>query len=134
MVKETIYVTGGISDMMHPMGMRSVPMGLSTCFKYNLRTAKWSTDIPELPIGKLYPTLVSIENRYVYQIGGFDDYDYEIYCLDTFDNSREAKWIEIKIREEIAILKTVDEIEVSSESEEPPNVPKQLQNNPSLED
>jgi len=39
MVKETMYVTGGIADMMHPMGMRSVPMGSSSCFKYNLRTA-----------------------------------------------------------------------------------------------
>ena len=27
MVKESIYVTGGISEMMHSMGMRLVPMG-----------------------------------------------------------------------------------------------------------
>jgi len=39
--------------------------------------------MPELPIGKLYSTLIAIENRYIFQIGGFDDYDYEIYCLDT---------------------------------------------------
>ena len=90
MVKENIYVTGGIADMMHPMGMRSVPMGNTACFKYNLRTAKWSANMPELPIGKLYPTLIAIENRYIYQIGGFDDYDYEIYCLDTMNTSREA--------------------------------------------
>ena len=75
MIKEEIYVTGGIPDMMHPMGMRSVPMGNNACFKYNLRTASWSADMPELPIGKLYPTLIAIENRFIYQIGGFDDYD-----------------------------------------------------------
>ena len=39
MIKENMYVTGGIADMMHPMGMRSVPMGSTACFKYNLRTA-----------------------------------------------------------------------------------------------
>ena len=38
-VRETIYVTGGIAAMMHPMGMRSVPMGSTSCFKYCLRTA-----------------------------------------------------------------------------------------------
>ena len=119
--------------MMHPMGMRSVPMGSPSCFQYNLRTGKWTYG-PDLPIGKLYPTLVAIENRFIYQIGGFDDYDYEIYCLDTLDNSGEAKWMEIKIREEIAILKTVDEIEVSSDSEGAQVQPKKLQNNPSLED
>ena len=66
MIKETIYVTGGIADMMHPMGMRSVPMGSNACFKYNVRTARWSADMPELPIGKLYPTLIAIENRFIY--------------------------------------------------------------------
>ena len=45
MIKETIYVTGGIAEMMHPMGMRVVPIGTTRCFKYNLRTARW-TDIP----------------------------------------------------------------------------------------
>ena len=66
MVKETMYVTGGIPDMMHPMGMRSIPLGSPICFKYNLRTARWSTDMPEVPIGKMYPTLISIENRYIF--------------------------------------------------------------------
>ena len=65
-LNETLYVTGGIPDMMHSMGMRSVPIGSETCFKYNLLTTKWSSDIPELPIGKLYPTLISIENRYIF--------------------------------------------------------------------
>lgn len=26
-VNDALYVIGGISDMMHPMGMRSVPIG-----------------------------------------------------------------------------------------------------------
>ena len=85
-VRETIYVTGGIADMMHPMGMRSVAMGSTSCFQYCLRTAQW-TEGPDVPIGKLYPTLVTVENRFIFQIGGFDDYDYEIYRLDTLDNS-----------------------------------------------
>ena len=78
MVKENIYVTGGISEMMHPMGMRLVPMGSSRCFKYNLVTASW-TDLPPLPIGKLWSSLVCVENRFIFKIGGFDDFDYDIY-------------------------------------------------------
>ena len=66
--------------------------------------------MPDVPIGKLYPTLISIENRYIFQIGGFDDYDYEIYCFDTMHKTREeAQWIEIKLKDEIAILKTVND-------------------------
>ena len=83
MLKETIYITGGISDMMHPIGMRSVPIGSNDCFKFNLFTAQWVSDMPKVPIGKLYSTLIAVENRYIFQIGGFDDYNYEIYCLDT---------------------------------------------------
>ena len=82
MLKENIYVTGGIKEMMHPMGMRCVPMGSTSCFKYDLRTASW-TEMPELPIGKLYSTLISVENRYICQIGGFDDYDFDIFWLDS---------------------------------------------------
>ena len=96
----------------------------TSCFKYNLRTARWTNDMPEVPIGKLYPTLVSIENRFIYQIGGFDDYDYEIYCLDTYNETVENKWIEIKLRDEIAILKTVTYEESSSSSGQANKEPK----------
>ena len=84
MVKQWIYVTGGIEEMMHRMGMRCVPIGSKTCFKYNILSCIWEEG-PSVPVGKLYPTLVSIENRYIFQIGGFDDFDYDIYCLDTHD-------------------------------------------------
>ena len=40
-VKDNIYVTGGIEEMMHPMGMRCVPMGSKSCFKYNLCNNTW---------------------------------------------------------------------------------------------
>ena len=84
--------------MMHPMGMRCVPIGTTRCFKYNLRTASW-TDLPPQPIGKLWSTLISVESRYIFQIGGFDDYDFDIYQLDT--QNPDADWIEIKLKEEI---------------------------------
>lgn len=57
--------------------------------------------MPELPIGKLYPTLITIEHRYIFQIGGFDDYDYEIYCLDT-ENEQDG-WREFKFNEEASL-------------------------------
>ena len=70
---------------------------------------RWFTDVPDLPIGKLYSTLVTIENRYLFQIGGFDDYDYEIYCLDTNALSRsDCKWTEIRLKSEIRMLKSYD--------------------------
>ena len=38
--------------------------------------------LPDVPIGKIHPALVVINNRFVFQIGGFDDFDYDIYRLD----------------------------------------------------
>ena len=88
-VKDELYVTGGISDMMWEMGMRNVPLGSSKCFKFNLNSGVWTSNMPTLPIGKLYSTLIAIENRYIFQIGGYDDYNYEIYCLDTWRQDQE---------------------------------------------
>ena len=62
---EDLYVTGGIKDMCHDMQMRQVPMGHNSCFKFNKRTCEWTT-MPELPIGKMYPTLIAVENRYIF--------------------------------------------------------------------
>jgi len=93
-VKDKLYVTGGISDMMHEMGMRSIPLGKHDCFKYDMVENKW-TRLPEVPIGRLFPTLIAVENRYIFQIGGFEDFDYEIYALDT-ENEQQG-WIEINL-------------------------------------
>ena len=58
-IKNAIYVTGGISKMDHPLGLRLVPMGERDCFKYDLSEGKWEK-LSELPIGKLYSTLVAV--------------------------------------------------------------------------
>ena len=107
MVKDSIYVTGGIEEMMHPMGMRCVPIGSKSCFRYNTMTASWR-EMPQVPVGKMYPTLISIENRYIFQIGGFDDFDFDIYCLDT--HNIDAQWSIIKLSDEIQILKNIPEV------------------------
>ena len=60
--------------------------------------------MPELPIGKMYPTLVAVQNRFVFQIGGFDDYDFDIYCLDT--QELEKGWIEIKLDLNIKVARS----------------------------
>ena len=62
---EDLYVTGGIRDMSHDMCMRQVPIGHVSCFKFNKRTGKWM-NMPDLPIGKLYPTLIAVQNRYIF--------------------------------------------------------------------
>ena len=63
------------------MGMRSVPIADEDCYMYDIFDNRWDP-LPDVPIGKLHAVLVVINNRFVYQIGGIDDYDFEIYRLD----------------------------------------------------
>ena len=74
-------MTGGISDLMLNMGMRSVPLGDNECYSFNFYQNTWSA-LPSIPIGKLHPTLVSLGGRFIFQIGGFDDDNFDIYRLD----------------------------------------------------
>ena len=76
-----ILIVSGISNLMLDMGMRCVPMGETDCYSFDIYAKNWER-LPDVPIGKLHPTLVTINNRYVFQIGGFDDYNFEIYRLD----------------------------------------------------
>ena len=76
-----IVVVGGISDLSLDMQLRSVPIGEEDCYAFNVYESTWR-QLPDVPIGKLYPTLITINSRYVFQIGGFDDYDFDIYRLD----------------------------------------------------
>jgi len=61
--------------------MRMVPIGEPECYSFNIRSCTWNR-LPDLPIGKLHPTLTVINSRFIFQIGGFDDYDFDIYRLD----------------------------------------------------
>ena len=61
--------------------MRSVPIADADCHAFDIYTKQWQA-LPDLPIGKMHPVLQVINNRFVFQIGGFDDYDYDIYRLD----------------------------------------------------
>ena len=58
-------MVGGISDLMLNMGMRSVPIGEQDCYSYNIIKGSWS-QLPDVPIGKLHPTLIVINSRYVF--------------------------------------------------------------------
>ena len=78
---DQIVVTSGISDLMLNMGMRSVPIGDRHCYSFNYLCNQWK-QLPDVPIGKLHPTLVTINSRFIFQIGGFDDFDFDIYRLD----------------------------------------------------
>ena len=78
---DQIIVTGGISDLMLNMGMRSVPLGDNECYTFNFYQNQWR-NLPEIPVGKLHPTLIALGSRYVFQIGGFDDINFDIYRLD----------------------------------------------------
>ena len=72
---------------MHEMGLRSVPLGETSCFSFNLFTNQW-TDLPDVPVGKMNPTLIQVNSRFVFQIGGFDDFNFDIYRLDMRKRNR----------------------------------------------
>ena len=66
---------------MHNMGLRAVPVGEKSCFALDTQHIKW-VDLPEIPHARIHATLISVANRYVYQIGGFEDFYFECYQLD----------------------------------------------------
>jgi len=72
------------------MGMRSVPTGDQDCFSFDIYKNTWKR-LPDIPIGKLHPALVVINSRYIFQIGGFDDFDIAIYRLDMRHQDRQWK-------------------------------------------
>ena len=76
-----IVITSGISDLSTNMGMRSVPMADLDCHMFDIFANRWDP-LPDVPIGKLHPVLIVINNRFVFKIAGIDDYDYDIYRLD----------------------------------------------------
>ena len=79
--RDEIVVTGGTMDLMLNMGLRSVPLGEPECYSFNIYTNTWR-QLPDIPIGKIHPTLVVVSNRFIYQIGGLDDFNFDIYKLD----------------------------------------------------
>lgn len=80
--REWLLVVGGVSSLMNDMGLRSVALGDRNCFAFDILRRNWVT-LPQVPIGKLCPSLVQIGQRYVFQIGGFDDFHFDIYRLDV---------------------------------------------------
>ena len=57
--RDQIVVTGGISNLMLNMGLRMVPIGESDCYSFSLYANTWSR-LPDIPEGRLHPTLVVI--------------------------------------------------------------------------
>ena len=80
-IQEYIVITGGVKTMMHNMGLRSVPVGESKCFAMHLQKLEWHA-LPEIPNARIYPTLINVANRHLFQIGGFEDYYLDCYQLD----------------------------------------------------
>ena len=75
------------------MGMRSVPMADPDCYMYDICDKEYER-LPDVPIGKFHPALVTINNRFVFQIGGFDDHDFDIYKLDM---RRPDAWVTLSL-------------------------------------
>ena len=104
-------MTGGTSELMLNMGMRSVPIGEPECFSYNIFTSQW-TQLPDIPIGKIHPSLIVINNRFVFQIGGFEDYEFEIYRLDM--RNPQKPWKVLTLDTQKTIVDTVTYFDTQS--------------------
>jgi len=100
LVGQEIVITGGISDLMHNTGMRSIPVGDPDCFAFNFVERRWR-NLPKLPSGKMYPTLIVINNRFIFQIGGFEDFNFEIYRLDMRDSDKPWKTLALDLTKPI---------------------------------
>ena len=57
--------------------------------------------LPDLPIGKLEPTLVVVNSRFVFHIGGFDDFDFDIYRLDMKHPDKPWKTLSLDLDKQI---------------------------------
>ena len=62
-----IIVTSGISDLARNMGMRSVPIADPDCHMFDPYSQQdpWSP-LPDVPIGKLHPTLIVVNERFIF--------------------------------------------------------------------
>ena len=103
LVGQEIVIIGGISDMMHNMGMRSVPVGDTDCFAFDFLESKWRT-LPDVPVGRLHSTLIVINNRFIFQIGGFEDFDFDIYKFDMQHCNRSWKRLSLDLTKPIVDL------------------------------
>ena len=57
--------------------------------------------MPALPIGKLHPTPMVINSRFVFQIGGFDDFNFDIYRLDMKNPNRPWRTLSLDLEKPI---------------------------------
>jgi len=120
LVKSKIVIAGGISDMMLNMGLRMVPPGDQDCHSFDIYSKRWY-QLPDLPIGKLHPTLITINSRFVFHIGGFDDFDFDIYRLDMNHPDKPWKVLKLDLEKQIVqdstYLETKNYYETLSEQE-----------------
>ena len=59
-----------------------------------------------MPIGKIHPSLVVVNNRFVFQIGGFEDYEFEIYRLDMRNPQKPWKVLTLDTQKPIVDIMT----------------------------
>ena len=100
LVRSEIVIASGISDMMTNMGLRMVPLGSQDCYSFDIYDKQWKR-LPDLPIGKLHPTLIVVNSRFVFHIGGFDDYDFDIYRLDMCQADKPWKTFSLDLDKQI---------------------------------
>ena len=81
---------------MHNMGMRQVPIGERDCHAFDFMTMTWR-QLPDLPQGRLHPTLIPINTRFLFQIGGFEDINFDVFRFDMQNSHKPWKTITLDL-------------------------------------
>ena len=87
-----------------------------SCSRYSIRNGKW-TEISECSVGLEKPTLCSFGDRFIFKMGGLNEFDYISKAIELYDTIANT-WTLVKVSgsnilEEVRILEDSSAIQVS---------------------
>ena len=87
-IRHFIVVVGGLERTLLSITGTDIPNGIKECLIYNTITEKWHK-LPPLPTGRIQPTVVTVNERFIFIIGGIS-YVNDIYCYDIAEFDENA--------------------------------------------
>lgn len=95
-INDQLYVAGGFD---HQDTETTVPSTLVTCERYDDSTGKW-TDVASLIHPVAFAAICSVNNKYLYVFGGFEDYSTVdvIQKYNSIDNQWDLMSIKLPVR------------------------------------
>ena len=87
-IRHYVVVVGGLERTLLNINGSEIPTGIRECQIYNTFTEKWYK-LPPLPSEKIQPTLVTVNERFIFVIGGISRTN-DIYCYDLKEFDEKA--------------------------------------------